>query len=193
MKRGIVTGLLLLITVFSAPGVLAQKAPKQTVVINGTQLSHQDIQAFERTLGATLQPGRYWYDKVSGLWGWEGQSTAGQILPGLPFGGPLKAKASDYNTGVFINGRELPIIEVAYLQQLGPVLQGRYWMNAQGVGGFEGGPPIFDLNAAARQRSGGALYGGYSRTTPGGHLGSDGNCSYFFDPSSGSSVMSGNC
>ncbi|HVS26228.1 MAG TPA: hypothetical protein VHE58_02865 [Burkholderiales bacterium] len=85
------------------------------------------------------------------------------------------------------------MIEVRYLQQLGPVYKGRYWMNAQGVGGIEGRPAIFDLGAAARRRSGGGLYSGNSRTTPFGHLGSDGNCSYFFDPKSGSSVMSGNC
>jgi hypothetical protein len=85
------------------------------------------------------------------------------------------------------------MVEVQYLQQLGTVYKGRYWMNAQGVGGIEGGPAIFDLGAAARQRSGGGLYGGNSRTTPFGHLGSDGKCSYFFDPKSGSSVMSGNC
>jgi hypothetical protein len=85
------------------------------------------------------------------------------------------------------------VVEVTYLQQLGTVYKGRYWMNAQDVGGIEGGPAIFDLGAAARQRSGGGLYGGNSRTTPFGHLGSDGKCSYFFDPKSGSSVMSGNC
>jgi hypothetical protein len=111
----------------------------------------------------------------------------------LQLGGPLKADASKGNTGVFINGRQLPVVEVTYLQQLGTVYKGRYWMNAQGVGGIEGGPAIFDLGAAARQRSAGGLYGGNSRTTPFGHLGSDGKCSYFFDPKSGSSVMSGNC
>jgi hypothetical protein len=32
---------------------------------------------------------------------------------------------------------------------------------------------------------------GYNRTTYGGHLGSDGQTSYFFDPNSGCSVISG--
>ncbi|HEY6282130.1 MAG TPA: hypothetical protein VIW72_10150 [Burkholderiales bacterium] len=67
------------------------------------------------------------------------------------------------------------LVEVTYRQQMGTVYKGRYWMNAQGVGGIEGGPTIFDLGAAARQRSGGGLYGGNSRTTPFGHLGSDGS------------------
>ena len=85
--------------------------------------------------------------------------------------------------------------EGQFLQQLGPVFPGRYWMNAQGVGGMEGGPAIFNVGAAiaAQQKKGGGMGSGYNRTTPGGHLGSDGNCSYYFDPQSGSSVMSGNC
>ena len=193
MKKAILTSGLFFITVTALTVAAALAADKKLVIVNGTQVSQQDLQAVARSFGTKILPGRYWYDKMSGLWGWEGQPTAGQILPGLPLGGLLKTKASNGKTGVFINGRELPMLEVTYLQTLGPVFQGRYWMNAQGIGGFEGGPPIFDLNAAARQRSGGGLYGGNSRTTPFGHVGSDGNCSYFFDPSSGSSVMSGNC
>jgi hypothetical protein len=193
MKKSIVSSLLLLMTFAELPDVAAEATANKKVVINGTQLTAKDIQTLERNYGVPMQTGRYWYDKMSGLWGYADQPTAGQILAGLQLGGPLKADASNGNTGVFINGRQLPMVEVQYLQQLGTVYKGRYWMNAQGVGGIEGGPAIFDLGAAARQRSGGGLYGGNSRTTPFGHLGSDGKCSYFFDPKSGSSVMSGNC
>ena len=190
MKKTILLSLFMLLIFVELPDVAA--ADKK-VVINGTQLTAKNIQTLERSYGVPLQTGRYWYDKMSGLWGYAGQPTAGQILSGLQLGGPLKANASNGNTGVFINGRQLPVVEVTYLQQLGTVYKGRYWMNAQGVGGIEGGPAIFDLGAAARQRSRGGLYGGNSRTTPFGHLGSDGKCSYYFDPKSGSSVMSGNC
>jgi len=190
MKKTILLSLFMLLIFVELPDVAA--ADKK-VVINGTQLTTKNIQTLERSYGVPLQTGRYWYDKMSGLWGYAGQPTAGQILSGLQLGGPLKANASNGNTGVFINGRQLPVVEVTYLQQLGTVYKGRYWMNAQGVGGIEGGPAIFDLGAAARQRSRGGLYGGNSRTTPFGHLGSDGKCSYYFDPKSGSSVMSGNC
>jgi hypothetical protein len=165
------------------------------VILNGAALTESDIASLERAYGVPVQPGRYWYDKTSGLWGQEGGALAGQIHPGLNMGGPLRTDASRGNTGVFINGRELPMQEVQFLQQLGPVLPGRYWMNAQGIGGAEGGPPLFNLGAAiaAQQRRGSGLGTGYNRTTPGGHLGSDGSCSYYFDPASGSSVMSGNC
>jgi len=191
MKKSIALFVILSFAVLS--DAAAEETAGKKVIINGAQLPAKDIHSLERSYGVPLQPGRYWYDKMSGLWGYAGQPTAGQIYPGLQLGGPLKANASNGNTGVFINGRELPIIEVQYLQQLGTVYKGRYWMNAQGVGGMEGGPAIFDLGAAARQRSGGGLYGGNSRTTPFGHIGSDGKCSYYFDPKSGSSVMSGNC
>jgi len=191
MKKSI--ALFLILSIAALFDAAAEETAVKKVIINGTQLPAKDIQSLERSYGVPLQPGRYWYDKMSGLWGYAGQSTAGQIYPGLQLGGQLKANASNGNTGVFINGRDLPMIEVQYLQQLGTVYKGRYWMNAQGVGGVEGGPAIFDLGAAARQRSGGGLYGGNSRTTPFGHIGSDGKCSYYFDPKSGSSVMSGNC
>ena len=179
-------------TLVSAESKLSHEQP--VIMVNGTALTQATLASLERTYNTPIQPGRYWYDKLSGLCGLEGGPIGGQIHPNLDLGGPLKADASHGDTGVFINGRELPVVEVQYLQQLGPVLPGRYWMNAQGIGGMEGGPAIFNLGAAiaAQQRKGGGM-GGYNRTTPGGHLGSDGKCSYYFDPASGSSVMTGNC
>jgi hypothetical protein len=176
------------------PTHLGDASTGTKVIINGITIPKDKITSLEHTYGVPIQPGRYWYDKISGLWGVEGGPLMGQILPDLDLGGPLKVKASNGNTGVFINGRELPMQEVMFLQQLGPVLPGRYWLNARGIGGFEGGPPQFDLGAAIaaqNKKKGGGMYDGWNRTTPGGHLGGDDNCSYFFDPNSGSSVM--NC
>lgn len=159
------------------------------LTVNGVAVSAEAIASLERAYARPIQPGRYWYDKQSGLWGLEGQPLSGQMAPNLEMGGPLKANASKGNTGVFINGRELPAQEVTVLQQFGPVVSGHYWMNAQGIGGVEGGPAIFDLGAAITAQS--KKGGGWNRTTSGGHLGGDDNCSYYFDPASGSSVM--NC
>jgi hypothetical protein len=74
----------------------------------------------------------------------------------------------------------------------GPVRRARYWLDASGMAGYEGGPAQFDLRAAAvaRQRGSG---GGYIRRGPGGATGSDGSCSYYNDPSTGASVMTGSC
>lgn len=70
----------------------------------------------------------------------QGGPTVGQVWPGLDLGGPLQADASGGGTQVFINGRELHPVEVDYLRGLfGYVLAGRYWLNAMGIGGYEGG------------------------------------------------------
>jgi hypothetical protein len=109
--------------------------------------------------------------------------------PELELGGELAADASTGGTGIFFNGRELHLTEAAYLQQLfGYVIPGRYWLSPMGVGGFEGGPALFNLVAAAQQQGG----GGYTRRGPFGSMGSDGECSYYMTPG-GSSVMTGNC
>jgi len=58
-----------------------------------------------------------------------------------------------------------------------------------------GGPPAFDLGAAARGAAGGGGGGGgggYNRNTPGGGLMSDGECSGYLHPG-GATVMTGNC
>lgn len=167
------------------------------VVVNGRAVTAEQVQAVQTRLGipaeaqAQIPPGRYWYDPTSGLWGMEGGPALGQILPELGLGGPLQPDASGGGTNVFVNGREIHVQELLYLQSLfGYVNPGRYWLNYYGVGGYEGGPAIFDLRAAASAAGGGGLYGGQTRRTPFGGLGSDGNCSYYLHPN-GSSVM--NC
>ncbi len=42
------------------------------VMVNGVALDSKTKQALERTYGVPIRPGRYWYDKVSGVWGIEG-------------------------------------------------------------------------------------------------------------------------
>lgn len=167
------------------------------IVVNGQQVTQADLLALQRQLGVPLQaaipPGNYWYDGISGLWGYEGGPAMGQIPPGLRLGGPLSPWASGGGTGVFVNGRELHMADVIYLQQIfGYVIPGRYWMNAAGIGGPEGGPATFNLAQAAAQSGGGGGsgggYGGYNRRTPFGGLGGDGNCSYYMHPD-GPSVM----
>ena len=193
MRAGLVVSLaLVLVAGFSAPA----GGQTQQVIVNGKALTAADLavlrQRHRLPESVAIAPGRYWYDRVSGLWGMEGGPTQGQLLAGLELGGPLQADASGGGTGVFINGRELHPEEVAYLQRLfGYVVPGRYWLNHLGVGGQEGGPPLFNLVAAAQQAN---QVGGYSytRRTPFGSIGSDGSCSYYMGPD-GSSVMTGSC
>jgi hypothetical protein len=178
-----------LITVSVANGGTADP----NIIVNGTRLNPQQIQMLRQLLSvpvnASIPAGDYWYDNVSGLWGNRGGPSLGQILPGLKLGGPLRPGASNGDTGVFINGREIHRQELAYLQRLfGTVNRGRYWLNGWGIGGYEGGPAQFDLRAAGRSSGGG--YSGYTRRTPFGSIGGDSNCSYYLHPG-GSSVL--NC
>jgi hypothetical protein len=132
-------------------------ADQPGIVVNGQPLSMQEVLDY----GVDVPPGRYWYDQVSGLWGAEGGPSVGQITPGLPLGGTLEVDASSGSTGVFINGREIHMLELLELQQLfGEVPLGRYWLGADGVGGLEGGPATFSLAPAPSQADSGGS-GGY--------------------------------
>lgn len=150
----------------------------------------RELARFGLPITVEVPDGEYWYDRVSGLWGVQGGPALGQMPADLDLGGALRVDASTGGTGIIINGRELHLTEALYLQQLfGYVIPGRYWLNAMGIGGFEGGPAAFNLVALAQQQQGG---GSYLRRGPFGSMGSDGECSYFMTPG-GSSVMSGRC
>lgn len=129
------------------------------VILNGQALPTSTVQALEQAYRVPIAPGRYWYDALSGAWGAEGGPIAGQMMPGLHLGGALQPNASKGNTGVFLNGRELTVGEVQGLQRAcrTDVQRGRYWVNAQGIGGVEGGPAVFNLAACGSSgRSGGS-------------------------------------
>lgn len=117
------------------------------VVVNDVVLLADEISQLQRLYPVTIEPGRYWYDAVSGGYGREGEPIAGQMIPGLSLGGPLAPTASRGTSGVFINGRQITGGEKAYLEQLcrTPVELGRYWVMANGVGGYEGQPANFNL------------------------------------------------
>ncbi|MFQ5994134.1 MAG: hypothetical protein ACE5K1_03490 [Acidiferrobacterales bacterium] len=185
MKRALVTTLVCLITV-SGPAL--GDTGSRAIFVNQVRLNEQQVQALQSVYQTRIPDGHYWYDTVSGLWGMQGGPVAGQTLPGLNIGGPLRADASNGNTGVFINRREVRMLELQALQlRFGRVVPGRYWLNSRGIGGIEGGPAIFTLNVGAQRGS-----NGYIRRTPGGTIGSDGSCYYYSHPN-GSSVMGSRC
>src|SRR5437870_3150501 len=73
--------------------VVPSRADNQ-VVINEQALSPGEVSTLERLVRGRLRPGRYWYDRIAGLWGYEGGPTVGFALAGLAVGGALKANAS---------------------------------------------------------------------------------------------------
>ncbi|HEY3061873.1 MAG TPA: hypothetical protein VGL99_23100 [Chloroflexota bacterium] len=157
-------------------------AQGDAVIVNRQPISTGQVQALEWYYGTTISPGSYWYDAVSGLWGNDGGPWTGQIEPGLILGGPLRSDASNGHTGVYFNGRQLHSTEVDYLKRLfGTVPQGRYWLEADGTGGPEGGDASFSLTARASNNGNGYSAPSYAGNTSRGAFGtygSDGNCFY---------------
>ena len=149
------------------------------VWVNGQTLTRAQLLDLQSTYGPVL-PGCYWYDARSGLYGHCGRETTGVLRAGHRFA-PLAPNASHGDTAVFINGRQLPMLEVSYLRGLfGSVLPGRYWLNGNGDYGFEGGRRLGNLFALARRASGphrvyspgslsGIIGGGGNYCTEGGH------------------------
>jgi hypothetical protein len=123
-------------------------APKgMEIVVNGQALADETVRQLQQLYPVAIPAGRYWYDAVSGAWGREGEPVAGQMVAGLTLGGPLAANASGGTSAVFINSRQITIGEKAYIEARcqTPVIPGRYWIAANGIGGYEGGPAIFNL------------------------------------------------
>ncbi len=173
------------LSLVAAVPVAAQAA--SGIRINRVELSADVVQALTQ-YNIRIAPGDYWYDAFSGLFGMMGGPGLGFTMPGMQIGGPLPPDASGGGSGVFVNGRELHPQDVAALSALGPVYPGRYFLRYDGWYGLENGTVLGNLIVLSQQAAGGP---GYNRTTYGGHLGSDGQTSYFFDPNSGCSVISG--
>lgn len=139
--------------------------PPQTnsaVIINGITLGTPELKQLTDLYKVVPKPGKYWYDATSGLYGVEGYPAFGFMLPGHKFG-TLKANASAGNTGVYVNGRQLPQSEWAVWSQLlgTPIAPGRYWLDGSGNAGDEGNPyPTVNLYLAAQQSSYGGQGGG---------------------------------
>ena len=128
--------------------LMANQSTAQTtnVFINGVELSLTQTQSVEQYYRVKIQKGRYWYDSTCGLWGLEGEGVTGLILPNLNLGGQLKSNASKGRTGLFINGRQVNRKELLQWKGLlGTVNLGRYWMDAYGNVGFEGGAYLFNV------------------------------------------------
>jgi hypothetical protein len=125
----------------------------ENVVINGNILSEEQLSELEAIYSVKPLPGNYWYDSACGLYGVVGYAAYGFMLSGHELG-ELDSNASNGDTGVFVNGRELPQLEWAvWSQLLGYVIQpGRYWLDENGNAGYEGNPiPTENLYMAAQR------------------------------------------
>jgi hypothetical protein len=164
------------------------EAQQRRVTINQVRVTDAQIEQLERQYRVRILDGDYWYDGRVGAWGYWRGPAMGLAVPGLSIGGPLPANASGGGTGVFINGRELHPGDVAALRAVtGSVLPGRYWLDANGWGGYEGQPAFFNLWALAAQAQSGANRSWIHRGVGGG-MGSDGTCIYYIGGDASASV-----
>lgn len=169
-----------------AQGQVGQPGAQRVITFNGLAATDRDfatLDPLERQWGGRVPSGDYWYDNATGAAGrWGGPMVA--ILPAnLGLGGPLPPNASGGGNGtvtnVWINGRELHPYDVQQLQALvGQVYQGRWWVDAQGNFGQEGGAALGNLYVLAQQR----------RNSGGG-----GDSSYYSKDQNGSTFVGGGC
>lgn len=125
------------------------------VRINNLTLSREQIRDLVSRYGIEPKPGNYWYDSASGLFGVYGYPSYGFMYPGHNFG-KLSRDASAGNTGVLINGRELPQQEWAiWSYMIGYYVQpGSYWFDSNGNVGYEGNNmPVLNMFVIAKQNS----------------------------------------
>jgi hypothetical protein len=108
------------------------------IIMNGITWDKKTEEEFQKTYKIKPIPGNYWYDATSGLWGVAGDQASGFIYAGHSYG-TLKSDASNGNTNIFINGRNIPMNEALVWGQLmgTPAQTGRYWLDGRGNVGYE--------------------------------------------------------
>ncbi|XP_052179663.1 extra-large guanine nucleotide-binding protein 1-like [Diospyros lotus] len=110
--------------------------PPHLVRVNGKPLCHEELVLLQTCLHPPrkLRPGNYWYDKVSGFWGKEGQKPCQIISAQLAVGNSIMRNASNGNTNVLINNREITEAELRLLKFAGIHCEGNphFWVSPDG-------------------------------------------------------------
>ncbi|KAM2989023.1 hypothetical protein FF2_003051 [Malus domestica] len=114
----------------------ANQLPGNLIFVNDEHLSQEELVRLQscRNPPKKLKPGCYWYDKVSGFWGKEGHRPCQIISPHLNVRGHIRQNASNGDTNILINGREITKLEAFMLKLAGVPCEGNlhYWVSADG-------------------------------------------------------------
>lgn len=114
----------------------ANQFPPELVYVNGRSLSEAELVELLCCPNPPrkLKPIKYWYDKVSGLWGKEGKKPCQIISAQLSVGDPIMRNASNGNTDILVNNREITKSELWMLELAGINCEGKphFWMSADG-------------------------------------------------------------
>ncbi len=155
----------------------------ESYIVNDQPVAADTILQLEKKYGVKCVPGNYWYDKMTGAFGKQGGPCTGIGVSGLHIGGQLKANASAGITNVFINGRELHLVDVQSLQTFMQVMPGRYWMDAYGNFGFENYPAVGNVYLLYKSKFTGSNKNSYYKNNPWSgettSFGSDGSFMYY--------------
>ena len=155
----------------------------ESYVVNDQPVAADTILQLEKKYGIKCIPGNYWYDKMTGAFGKQGGPCTGIGVAGLRIGGQLKANASAGTTNVFINARELHLVDVQSLQTFMQVMPGRYWMDAYGNFGFENYPAVGNVYLLYKSKFTGSNKNSYYKNNPWSgettSFGSDGSFMYY--------------
>lgn len=121
----------------------ANQLPPEQIFVNGRPLYLEELMLLRSCPNPprNLKPGHYWYDRVAGFWGKEGQKPCQIITPQLDVGNiKMKRDASNGNTDVLINGREITKAELWMLQSAGVECAGspNFWVDSEGYYQEEG-------------------------------------------------------
>ncbi|KAK9129992.1 hypothetical protein Sjap_010479 [Stephania japonica] len=108
----------------------------ECIFVNGQQLCQKELVLLQNCPNppTRLKPGRFWYDKLSGFWGKEGQHPCKIISPHLNVGGHIMRNASNGNMKVVINNREITKRERQMLRLAGVQCAGSpsFWLDEYG-------------------------------------------------------------
>ncbi|GAB4853945.1 Extra-large guanine nucleotide-binding protein 2 [Ancistrocladus abbreviatus] len=108
----------------------------ELVCVNGKHLCQEELISLQscQIPPRNLKPGNYWYDKVSGFWGKEGHKPCQIISANLNVGPSIKRDASNGDTNLLINNREITKAELLMLRWAGVKCSGvsSFWLAADG-------------------------------------------------------------